>query len=147
MRLWSIHPRYLDLRGLVALWREGLLARKVLAGKTKGYNNHPQLQRFKDIPEPIQAIESYLHFVYLESQSRGYDFDRSKLSVKKPLANIIPVTIGQAEFEFSLLSNKVKKRDREHYRQLCTMGKGSLDLNPVFYLVSGGVESWEKINF
>lgn len=32
MRLWSLHPSYLDAVGLVALWREGLLARKVLQG-------------------------------------------------------------------------------------------------------------------
>ncbi|WP_368086417.1 pyrimidine dimer DNA glycosylase/endonuclease V [Nitrosomonas sp. Nm34] len=26
MRLWSIHPKYLDAKGLLALWREGLQA-------------------------------------------------------------------------------------------------------------------------
>ena len=36
MRLWSVHPQHLDVRGLVALWREGLLARKVLLGETNG---------------------------------------------------------------------------------------------------------------
>ena len=36
MRLWSLHPRYLDAKGLVALWREGLLAQAVLKGQTKG---------------------------------------------------------------------------------------------------------------
>jgi hypothetical protein len=29
-RIWSLHPKYLDARGLVALWREGLLAQAVL---------------------------------------------------------------------------------------------------------------------
>ena len=43
MRLWSIHPRYLDSMGLVALWREALLAQAVLRGETKGYKFHPQL--------------------------------------------------------------------------------------------------------
>lgn len=37
MRLWVSHPKYLDCKGLVALWRESLLARKVLKGKTKGW--------------------------------------------------------------------------------------------------------------
>jgi hypothetical protein len=32
MRLWSLHPRYLDAKGLQAVWREGLLAKKVLQG-------------------------------------------------------------------------------------------------------------------
>ena len=41
MKLWSIHPKYLDAKGLVALWREALLAQKVLDGKTEGYKNHP----------------------------------------------------------------------------------------------------------
>ena len=43
MRLWSLHPKYLDKLGLLGLWRESLLAQKVLLGKTKGYKNHPQL--------------------------------------------------------------------------------------------------------
>jgi len=30
MRLWTIHPKYLDRQGLLALWREALLAQKVL---------------------------------------------------------------------------------------------------------------------
>ncbi|MGA2330816.1 MAG: pyrimidine dimer DNA glycosylase/endonuclease V [Syntrophales bacterium] len=46
MRLWSLHPGYVDARGLVALWREGMLARKVLQHQTKGYKNHLQLHRF-----------------------------------------------------------------------------------------------------
>ena len=32
MRLWSLSPRYLDVKGLVAVWREGLLADAVLLG-------------------------------------------------------------------------------------------------------------------
>ena len=52
MRLWTLHPRYLDARGLVALWREALLAQKVLRGKTRGYRAHPQLQRFREQADP-----------------------------------------------------------------------------------------------
>jgi len=43
MRIWSLHPKYLDSKGMVALWREALLAKQVLLNKTKGYKNHPQL--------------------------------------------------------------------------------------------------------
>ena len=46
MRLWSVHPRYLDTAGLTACWREALLAQKVLTGATRGYRRHPQLERF-----------------------------------------------------------------------------------------------------
>lgn len=49
MRIWSLHPKYLDTKGLVALWRETLLAQHVLSGKTKRYKNHPQLARFKNV--------------------------------------------------------------------------------------------------
>jgi hypothetical protein len=36
MRLWSLHPSLLDRMGLLALWREGLLAQKVLLGLPAG---------------------------------------------------------------------------------------------------------------
>ncbi len=36
MRIWTLHPQYLDRQGLVALWREGLLAQEVLRGQTRG---------------------------------------------------------------------------------------------------------------
>ena len=54
MRLWSIHPKYLDTKGLLAVWREALLAKKVLENKTKGYKNHPQLERFKQQNDPLK---------------------------------------------------------------------------------------------
>ena len=60
MRLWSIHPKYLDRQGLIALWREALLAQAVLSGKTRGYRNHPQLERFRNHPAPLSAISLYL---------------------------------------------------------------------------------------
>ena len=55
MRLWSLHPSYLDSAGLVALWQEGLLARKVLSSQTKGYIHHPQLHRFRKLPSSSNA--------------------------------------------------------------------------------------------
>ena len=63
MRLWTLHPKYLDAQGLVALWREGLLARAVLRGMTKGYRHHPQLQRFRAHASPRAAINLYLEGV------------------------------------------------------------------------------------
>ena len=59
MRLWSLHPRYLDPQG----WSrcgETLLARKVLRGETRGYRHHPQLQRFREARDPQSAIDAYL---------------------------------------------------------------------------------------
>lgn len=69
MRLWTLHPKYLDRQGLLALWREGLLAQAVLAGKTKGYRNHPQLIRFKSARDPLAAIGCYLTIVHREAAS------------------------------------------------------------------------------
>ncbi|WP_245747334.1 pyrimidine dimer DNA glycosylase/endonuclease V [Frateuria terrea] len=47
MHLWTPHPKHLDRQGLLALWREGLLARAVLRGQTRGYRQHPPLERFR----------------------------------------------------------------------------------------------------
>lgn len=61
VRIWSLHPKYLDRQGLTACWRETLLAQAVLAGRTRGYRSHPQLERFREHPDPISAVGWYLH--------------------------------------------------------------------------------------
>jgi hypothetical protein len=66
MRLWTLHPRYLDAQGLVALWREALLARAVLRGETRGYRHHPQLLRFQAHAQPRTAISVFLAGVHAE---------------------------------------------------------------------------------
>lgn len=105
MRLWSIHPKYLDKIGLLALWREGLLAQKVLRGETKGYVNHPQLLRFKNHSNPLKTIASYLLQVWKESSKRGYNFNKGKIG-KIGKIRKIKVTKGQLECEFNLLRSK-----------------------------------------
>ncbi|MFI5209112.1 MAG: pyrimidine dimer DNA glycosylase/endonuclease V, partial [Gemmatimonadales bacterium] len=72
MRLWSLHPRYLDAKGLVALWREGLLAKAVLQGKTRGYRHHPQLERWMRAVDPVASMNAYLVEVWREADRRGY---------------------------------------------------------------------------
>ena len=79
MRIWSVHPKYLDKKGLVALWRESLLAKHVLEDKTKGYKNHPQLNRFKQHQQPLHAINYYLSIVQEEATKRGYRFNQEKI--------------------------------------------------------------------
>ena len=111
MRLWSIHPKYLDAKGLTALWREALLARAVLEGKTKGYTKHPQLERFKASKSPAAAINRYLETVYDESCRRGYCFNKAKLK-KIPETVKLRVTTGQLRFEAGHLMKKLLKRDR-----------------------------------
>ena len=142
MRLWSLHPSYLDTKGLVACWREGLLARKVLEGKTKGYRYHPQVLRFKNHAEPIAAIDQYLFAVLEEAIQRGFLFDSTK--IKRHHTTIsIPVTDGQLIYELNHLKDKLISRDTSRYMKLCQV---NIPIpNPIFHVVRGGIESWEKV--
>jgi len=140
MRLWSIHPKYLDAKGLVALWREALLAQKILMGNTIGYKNHPQLNRFKETKNPEGAIASYLRGVEKEATARNYNFDRSKINGKR-ITNRILVTTGQIEYEFLHLTKKLKERDIEKLKLLKSVNE--IELHPLFEEVNGKVESWE----
>ena len=114
MRIWSLHPKYLDSKGLVALWRETLLAKHVLEGKTKGYLNHPQLQRFKKAKRPIECINQYLYAVYEESVERNYNFDKNKFN-QEFTPSELPVTNEQIIYEKNHLLKKLKSRDRDKY--------------------------------
>src|SRR5215470_7539550 len=109
MRLWSLHPSLLDRMGLLALWREGLLAQKVLLGQTRGYRFHPQLKRFQAGKDPVAAISTYLWAVFDEACSRGYRFDASKITMRRR-GILIPVTKGQMEFEREHLRKKLRLR-------------------------------------
>lgn len=141
MRLWSIHPRYLDAKGLTACWREALLARKVLQGLTRGYRNHPQLVRFRAMPHPTAAIDCYLQALLAESQSRGYHFDGSRIELHAPCERM-KVTRGQIEYEVEHLKKKLKVRDRARYEYLTK--EPVLEAHPLFDTIEGEVETWEK---
>ncbi|MFH1588594.1 MAG: pyrimidine dimer DNA glycosylase/endonuclease V [Candidatus Diapherotrites archaeon] len=140
MRLWSIHPKYLDSIGLIALWREALLAKKVLQGKTKGYKKHPQLIRFKKSKNHLQAINSFLFFAYKEAIKRGFNFDKGKIG--KTSKAKISVTKKQIEFEFNWLKKKLRKRSNSKYRELLKVKK--IEMNELFRIVKGKKEEWEK---
>jgi len=140
MRLWTVHPGYLDAKGLVALWREGLLARAVLHGKTKGYRNHPQLFRFREQPDPLAAIDAYLAEVLRESRRRGYRFDASKIDENAQAAKIEEMD-GQLQYEWQHLLRKLAERAPELHRKF----ENSVpEPHPLFQLVEGGVRDWEK---
>ncbi len=145
MRIWSIHPKYLDPQGLVALWRETLLAQKVLAGKTKGYRNHPQLNRFKLEAEPLACIGTYLMFIYVEAQRRQYSFDATKILKTLPPKSKkkMRVTYGQAEYEFGHLKRKLEKRSPAFFKKIKAGEK--IELHPLFRASPGVVESWEIV--
>jgi len=143
MRLWSIHPKYLDSRGLVALWRETLLAKKVLLNQTAGYKNHPQLQRFRGIKDPIGAIKGYQTEIYQEARKRDFNFDREKFDVYI-FRDKIAVTRGQLLFEWEHFKKKLNERAPEKLAQLESIEPGEILPHPLFFLIDGPIEPWEK---
>jgi hypothetical protein len=142
MRLWSLHPSLLDAKGLVALWREALLAQKVLAGDTKGYRNHPQLDRFKRQPDPLAAVGTYLREVEREAARRGYRFDAGKI-LSDADAPHIEVADGQLAYELAHLKSKLKVRDAVAYGRIAAVE--APQPHPLFEVVEGGIEEWESV--
>lgn len=143
MRLWSLHPCYLDAKGLVAVWREGLLARKVLQGATRGYRHHPQLTRFLLQDEPLTAIDCYLNVICDEADRRGYHFDRAKIAFDPPQQKMA-VTKGQLEYEWQHLLAKLRIRVPDLFAGLSRLCLPAA--NPLFRVVDGPVEPWEVIS-
>jgi hypothetical protein len=141
MRLWTLHPQYLDARGLVGVWREALLARAVLRGRTRGYRHHPQLVRFRARPDPVASLNSYLRVIYDEGLQRGYHFDASKLG-RTCTQRRLPETAGQLAYEWAHLKAKLKARSPERYRQLVRV-RAPL-AHPLFIIRPGPVQSWER---
>jgi hypothetical protein len=151
MRLWSLHPRYLDAKGLVALWREALLAKAVLAGRTKGYRSHPQLDRFRAAPDPSAAIHRYLEAVLDEAGARGYSFDARKLgrrgaagadgAASEAASAHLPVTRGQLAYEREHLLAKLAARDPE--RRAALAAEATAEPHPLFRIIKGDIEGWE----
>lgn len=141
MRLWSLHPKYLDPQGLVALWREALLARAVLRGETRGYRHHPQLHRFLEQEAPVSAISAYLRVIHAEASTRGYSFDRSKVGVaRKPSA--LHVTQGQLAHEWEHLLAKLAVRNPALHERW--HGLPAPDCHPLFELRPGPIADWER---
>ena len=171
MRIWSLHPCLLDRRALVACWRETLLAQKVLRGLTRGYTNHPQLIRFRAHPQPLEAVAAYLSGLADEADARGDSFNRALIGAgedgagesyagkadkngtdkaENPYASVahIPVPLGQLEYELAFLQHKVAGRDPEWEHQLrerlAARGELAACAHPLFEVVPGAIEPWEK---
>ena len=142
MRLWTLHPKYLDAKGLVALWREALLAQKVLRGETRGYKKHPQLLRFSKMWNPPAALAAYLTAVHVEAEERGYKFESSKIGFQR-FRGKIRETRGQLLYEWRHLKRKLKRRDPRAFRGLLPVKKPMP--HPFFRIVPGDVRGWEKI--
>jgi len=142
VRLWTLHPKYLDSKGLVALWREGLLAQAVLRGQTKAYERHPQLMRFRKSRTPIKGIAAYLRIVHSEGKRRGFKFDVGKIA-RGGKVERLTVTRGQIKYEWDHFMAKLLKRDPKRFLDLMSVQR--IDPHPLFKIIQGGVEDWEKI--
>lgn len=151
MRLWSVHPRYLDRQGLTAAWREALLAQAVLTGRTRGYARHPQLDRFRAQPDPAAAIGAFLVGLHDEAGERGYRFDRAKIlrapdGADAPGAALVTgslaVTRGQVALEWEHLLAKLAGRSPDHHARLADLSHP--DPHPLFHEVPGPVAPWER---
>jgi hypothetical protein len=140
VRIWTVHPSCLDTRGLVAVWREALLAQAVLRGRTTGYRHHPQLHRFRAHPSPLGGIAEYLRAVQAEARLRGYAFDAAKIS-RARTADAIPVTKGQLAHEWSHLLAKLRTRDPRRFDEI---RRTRPTPHPLFRVVAGAVEAWER---
>jgi hypothetical protein len=142
MRLWTVHPRYLDSKGLTALWREGLLAQAVLRGATNGYTRHPQLRRFQAQSNPLDCIGAYLMAVYQEAELRAYQFDVSKILAPRGCKRI-KETKGQLQYEWRHLKAKLRQRSPDWLKTIQHIP--APEPHPVFYIIKGDVCEWEKI--
>lgn len=140
MRLWTIHPKYLDTKGLLAVWREALLAQKVLGNKTKGYRNHPQLRRFKGSTDAVGAIAGYLRGIHSEAVDRGYLFSEDKINPIE-FSGRIACTRGQLLFEWRHFREKVKLRDVKGFKEIEIIKEP--EAHPIFLIVEGEKEDWE----
>lgn len=142
MRLWTVHPRYLDPQGLVALWREALLARAVLRGQTRGYRHHPQLHRFQAHAAPRSAISVFLAGVHTEALARGYSFDAGKIGPIRASLARIPTSSGQLDHEWQHLLAKLQVRNPDLFKRWRTLRRP--EPHPLFEIVPGGVAAWER---
>ena len=140
MRIWSLHPSLLDRQGLVACWRECLLAKAVLEGKTKGYTNHSQLVRFKNCKDPVGAINNYLYSLYLESCRRNYKFNFSKIGFMSD--EKLNVTEGQLKYEYEHLLKKLRLRSPEMFDKVKNITPFQ---HKIFNVVEGDIENCEKL--
>lgn len=143
MRLWSIHPRFLDRQGLTAAWREALLAQTVIGRSSGGYSNHPQLQRFRQCANPDAAVGAFLTGIAEEADARGYKFTKAKILNTDPVP-LIRVTSGQVAYEWEFLLTKLRVRSPEWFE---LFEHAEPEVHPLFTAVPGEIESWEHPKF
>lgn len=100
MRLWTLHPKYLDPKGLVALWRETLLAQRVLAGRTRGYRFDESLIIAPGCSFQIEETKGQLLFEWEHLRAKlatrcpeALQRFRTRIPAPNPLFRIVPGSV------------------------------------------------------
>lgn len=148
MRIWSIHPKYLDTKRLTAQWREALLCKSILEGKTKSYTKHPQYLKLLKLKNPYQFINFFLLTIWEESQKRGYKYDKSKINLDevKIFDNVyLDVTIEQLKYEFCHMLQKMNNDDPQYLKNIIFLKKEGIISNPLFNSIDGNIMNFEII--
>jgi hypothetical protein len=144
MRLWSIHPKYLDASRLNAQWREALLCKACLEDKTVGYLNHPQYLRVKNHPHPHDFINKFLYSIWEEGFNRGYKYDDTKFAICLDFEPM-EVTEDQIEYEFEHLQKKLGEFDEQYVSNEQDFNEEGILLNDCFLLIPGPIMNFEKV--
>jgi hypothetical protein len=84
-----------------------------------------------------------LYFIYLEGERRGYNFKLEKIVRYDLSLPKLPVKRGQLEYEFQHLLKKLRWRDPDRYELL--KNEKNIQPHPIFFVIEGGIESWEVI--
>ena len=145
MRIWSLHPQYLDQKGLGGQWEEGIIAQNTLFFQEGKYLNYPVLHRVKAHQEPVAWIGMYLNEILKEANvNRGYNYNDQLIKQLKPTLPM-PVTRGQLYYEWTLLQGRLQKRDPVKMSLNDGVDINNIKANPMFYVIDGDIEDWERV--
>jgi hypothetical protein len=118
----------------------GAARQAVLAGATRGYTRHPQLERFREHPDALELVGAYLSGVADEATARGYRFDRDRIRMPADATGQLDVTEGQLAHEWQHLLAKLEARcpaiaERVQHAEPAP--------HPLFRVVPGPVAAWD----
>lgn len=89
----------------------------------------------------MSCIAAFLRTVQAEGARRGHAFDAGKIA-RGGGVEPIDVARGQLDHKWAHLLDKLRRRDPERLGALSTVRR--IQPHPVFRIVPGGVEDWEK---
>ena len=108
MRIWDIHPGYLNRQSLLGEHRElhGLVS--ILANGKKGYSHHPETLRWVGFG---WALKHRHRELVCEMNIRGY-IDRSPVRTRSNKGVFPSVYIDEPHVQFELLREKYKSKEK-----------------------------------